>query len=196
MCGCLVGTGLWLHYSARMSWGKSATVSLSWGTNVFVCIWVSIIHNTVELGEISGLMVLSVKMAVIWNAVPCSLVEIYWCLRVLTASINIALMMETASTSAVWVSVYQTTQCNLSEDIHLDTVELWKSVLACFILVWLMKILKLMKFVDRVLSLKKLLFRELKLRNCSQISVHWKCSSVCMMIMQKTRCGHVCYITG
>jgi hypothetical protein len=63
----------------------------------------------------------SVKMAVFWNVVLCSLAEVYrlftnaYCLH----QVIIALMMEIVNTSETSVKLYHTTRCNISEDSHL-----------------------------------------------------------------------------
>jgi hypothetical protein len=54
-------------------------------------------------------------MAVIWVVVPCSLVKIYQCLRVL------ALMVEAVSISKMLANFYWTTLHYNPEDSHLHT---------------------------------------------------------------------------
>jgi hypothetical protein len=55
-------------------------------------------------------MAKSMKITVFWNVAPCSLVKVY---RL------IALIMEAASTSETSVNFYQTTRCNIPEDIFI-----------------------------------------------------------------------------
>jgi hypothetical protein len=56
------------------------------------------------------LMAVSMKMAVFWVVMPCSLVEVYQLF---------ALMMDAARTSETLVNFYQTTQRYNPEDSHL-----------------------------------------------------------------------------
>jgi hypothetical protein len=56
------------------------------------------------------------KMAVFWIVVPCSLVEVSNVSEMLVASITNQMMMEAASTSAMSVNFYQTTEYNNSLD--------------------------------------------------------------------------------
>jgi hypothetical protein len=65
-------------------------------------------------------MATSVKMAVFWDVAPCVWERLTDVSEVLTASIIIALMMETVSTSEPSVSIYQTTWRNIPEDTHLQ----------------------------------------------------------------------------
>jgi hypothetical protein len=53
------------------------------------------------------------KMTVFWDVAPCSLVEVYPCLRG-------ALMIKAASTSETSVNVYETTRRNILEDSHIQ----------------------------------------------------------------------------
>jgi hypothetical protein len=81
----------------------------------------------------------SMKMAVFCDVAPCSLVEVYRCLRgacchhqgdhrleVLAASI-IVLMMEAASISETSVNFCQTTRRNISEDSHVQIRCKWEN---------------------------------------------------------------------
>jgi hypothetical protein len=82
-------------------------------------------------------MAASMKMAVLWDVAPCSLVETGWhfrdidCLHqtdiseVLIVSI-IRAMMEAVSTSETSVSFYDTTQHNTQEDRHILKLKLCK----------------------------------------------------------------------
>jgi hypothetical protein len=54
------------------------------------------------------LMEMSMKMAVLWDVVPCS--PVYMCDD---------MMMEAVSSSEMLVNTYQTTQCNIPEDSHI-----------------------------------------------------------------------------
>jgi 7-cyano-7-deazaguanine synthase in queuosine biosynthesis len=60
------------------------------------------------------------KMAVLWIAELCSLVEVYWRFRGICCLHHQA-DEEAASTSEVSVNFYQTTWCYNPEDSHLHT---------------------------------------------------------------------------
>jgi hypothetical protein len=61
----------------------------------------------------------SMKMAVLWDVEPCSLLEVYWHFRGACYLHHQAL---SASTSETSVDFYQTTQHNNLEDNHLHTL--------------------------------------------------------------------------
>jgi hypothetical protein len=68
-------------------------------------------------------MVVSMKMTVFWDVAPCSLDESL-----------IALLMEAASTSEMLVNFYQTTQCNIPEDSHLQKIDCFVFILFVYLL--------------------------------------------------------------
>jgi hypothetical protein len=66
------------------------------------------------------LMAMSIKIAVFWDVVPCSLVDtdlLIYVSEELTTSIT--LMMEAVNSSEMPINIYQTTQCYNPEDSHL-----------------------------------------------------------------------------
>jgi hypothetical protein len=81
------------------------------------------IQTTIYRVESEVLTAASMKMAVLWVAVLCSLVEVYlmfqWSFVPLSSG-QWVLMVEAARTSEMSVNFYQTTQCYNTEDSHLE----------------------------------------------------------------------------
>jgi hypothetical protein len=74
------------------------------------------------LCEFQVLLATSTKMAVFRDVEPCSLIDTDRCSRIAYCLDHHTLMMEAISSSEMSVRIYQATQCNISEDDHVQCV--------------------------------------------------------------------------
>jgi hypothetical protein len=81
--------------------------------------------RTYYLVRFQVLVVTSMKIAVVWDVAPCSLVDTDWHFR----GVIITLIMEAVSSSETSLSIYQTTWCNTPEDSHLQLI-IWLQMLS------------------------------------------------------------------
>jgi hypothetical protein len=71
------------------------------------------------------LMAVTVRIKILWDVTPCIVVDIYWQLEKLVASINKVEMMEASFCFEIPVHIYHATWRHIPEDMHHQGISNW-----------------------------------------------------------------------
>jgi hypothetical protein len=78
------------------------------------------LHNALDFVRFVVLMLMSMKMSVLWDIVPCNLVDTELHFREVTTSI---MMKEAVRSSETSISIYEITWCSIPADSNLHTLD-------------------------------------------------------------------------